>query len=80
MKTILLIAASIAFTAGAAFASSSDGVIASYNHDVRVITLENGRSFTVPRDVAVPALQAGEKVSIQLNDEGDRVTAVLKSY
>lgn len=80
MKTILLLAASIAFTASAALASSSDGVIARYNHDVRVITLENGKSFTVPRDVAVPALQAGEKVSIQLNGEGDRVTAVLKSY
>ncbi|GAA2839191.1 uncharacterized protein DUF1344 [Aminobacter aminovorans] len=80
MKTILLIASSIALTAGVAFAASSDGVVASYNHDVRVITLENGRSFTVPRDVAVPALQAGEKVSIQLNGEGDRVTAVLKSY
>lgn len=57
-----------------------DRVVAKYNHDVRVITLENGRSYTVPRDVALPPLEAGEKVSIILNDEGDRVTAVLKSY
>ncbi|MDH4984071.1 DUF1344 domain-containing protein [Aminobacter anthyllidis] len=79
MKTILLIASPLIFLAGAAFAASSDGVVAKYNHDVRVITLENGRSYTVPRDVALPPLQAGEKVSIQLNGEGDRVTAVLKS-
>lgn len=80
MKNILLIVAPLVFVAGAAFASSFDGVVAKYNHDVRVITLENGRSYTVPRDVALPPLQAGEKVPIILNDEGDRVTAVLKSY
>ncbi len=78
MKTILLIASPLFFLAGAALASSSGGVVAKYNHDVRVITLENGRSYTVPRDVALPPLQAGDNVSIQLNDEGDRVTAVLK--
>ncbi|MCX8572889.1 MULTISPECIES: DUF1344 domain-containing protein [Hyphomicrobiales] len=79
MKTILLIASPLIFIAGAAFASSLDGIVARYNHDVRVITLENGKSVTVPRDVAMPSLQAGEKVSIQLNGEGDRVTAVLKN-
>lgn len=80
MKKLLLIVAPLVFLAGAALASSRDGVVAKYNHDVRVITLENGRSYTVPRDVAMPPLQAGEKVTIMLNDEGDRVTAVLKSY
>ena len=79
MKTILLIASPLIFLAGTAFASSLDGVVARYNHDVRVITLESGQSYTVPRDVALPPLQAGEKVSIILNGERDRVTAVLKS-
>lgn len=79
MKKILLITAPLIFLAGAALASSRDGVVATYNHDLRVITLENGRSYTVPRDVALPALLAGEKVTIMLNGEGDRVTAVLKS-
>lgn len=79
MKKILLIVAPLILLAGAALASSRDGVIAKYNHDVRVITLENGRSYTVPRDVALPPLQAGEKVTIMLNGEGDRVTDVLKS-
>lgn len=79
MKKILLIVAPLILVAGAALASSRDGVIAKYNHDVRVITLENGRSYTVPRDVALPPLETGEKVTIMLNGEGDRVTDVLKS-
>lgn len=79
MKTIILIATPLVFLAGAAFASSPNGVVARYNHDVRVITLENGKSYTVPHHVALPPLQAGETVSVILNDEGDRVTAVLKS-
>lgn len=78
MKKIILAASAIALMSGAAFASSSDGVIKNFNRDTRVITLENGKSFTIPRDVALPALQNGEKVSIQLNDEGDRVTGVLR--
>ncbi len=79
MKKIIIAASAIIITAGAAFASSNDGVISKYNADVRVITLENGKSYTIPRDVALPQLQVGEKVSIQLNDERDKVTGVLKS-
>ncbi|ODT06969.1 MAG: hypothetical protein ABS58_09265 [Mesorhizobium sp. SCN 65-20] len=78
MKKIIIAASALAMMSGAALAST-DGVIAKYNADVRVITLENGKSFTVPRDVALPQLQVGEKVSIQLNDERDKVTGVLKS-
>lgn len=78
MNKIILAASAFALMTGAALASSADGVVAKINSDVRVITLENGRSYTVPRDVALPAIQAGEKVSIQLNDEGDRVQSVLR--
>lgn len=78
MKTLVLAAASLAFMSGAALASSSNGMIAKFNPYTRVVTLESGKSFTIPRDVALPALQVGEKVSIQLNDEGDKVTSVLR--
>ncbi len=78
MKKIIIAASALAIMSGAALASSADGVIAKYNADVRVITLESGKSYTVPRDVALPQLQVGEKVSIQLNGERDRVTGVLK--
>ncbi len=79
MKKIILAASALALMSGAALASSADGIVAKYNSDVRVITLENGQSYTIPRDVAVPSISAGEKVTILLNGEGDRVTTVLKS-
>ncbi|AWC24460.1 DUF1344 domain-containing protein [Aminobacter sp. P9b] len=78
MNKLILAASAFALMTGAALASSSDGVVAKINADARVITLESGQSYTVPRDVALPAIQAGEKISIQLNDEGDRVQSVLR--
>lgn len=78
MNKLILAASAIALMSGAAFASSSNGVIKNINADTRVITLESGKSYTIPRDVALPALQNGDKVSIQLNDEGDRVTGILR--
>jgi hypothetical protein len=78
MKKIILTASAIVLMSGAAFASSANGVVAKFNEEARVITLESGQSYTVPRDVAIPAIQAGEKVSIQLNGEGDKVNAVLR--
>lgn len=78
MKKIVLAATAVALMSASAFASSRDGVIKTFDAHTRVITLENGQSYTVPRDVAIPTLQNGEKVSIQLNDEGDRVTGVLR--
>ena len=79
MKKIILAASAFALMSGAAFAASADGIVAKYNSDVRVITLDNGQSYTIPRDVAVPSISTGEKVTILLNGEGDRVTTVLKS-
>lgn len=78
MKKIILAAAALSVMSGAAFASSASGVVSKLNAQARVITLDNGQSYTVPRDVAMPAIHEGEKVSIQLNDEGDKVRAVLK--
>lgn len=78
MKTLVLAAASLAMMSGAALASSENGMIAKFNSSARVITLDNGKSYTIPRDVALPPIQVGEQVSIQLNDEGDKVTTVLR--
>lgn len=78
MKKIILAASALALMSGAALASNN-GTVAAFNSEARVITLDNGKSYTVPRDVALPAISTGEKVSIQLNDEGDRVTTVFKS-
>ena len=78
MKKIILAVSALALMSGAALASN-DGIVAKYNSETRVITLDNGKSFTIPRDVALPSISTGEKVSIQVNGEGDRVTTVLKS-
>ncbi len=77
MKKIIIAASALAFMSGAAFASSNNGIIKHYDATARVITLESGKSYTIPRDVALPPLQVGEKVSIQLNGERDKVTSVL---
>ena len=78
MKKLILAASALALMSGAALASN-DGVVAKYNSEARVITVDNGKSYTVPRDVALPSISTGEKVTILLNGEGDRVTTVLKS-
>ncbi|AWC24462.1 DUF1344 domain-containing protein [Aminobacter sp. P9b] len=78
MKTIILAASALSIMTGAAFASTASGVVGNINAETRVITLESGKSYTVPRDVALPVIQAGETVSIHFNDEGDKVRAVLR--
>lgn len=78
MKNIIIAASALSIIAGAAIASPSSGIVGNINTGTRVITLESGKSFTVPHDVALPAIQAGDTVSLQLNDEGDKVQAVLR--
>lgn len=78
MKKLILAASALSIIAGSAFASQSSGIVGNINTGTRVITLESGKSFTVPHDVALPAIQAGDTVSLQLNDEGDKVQAVLR--
>ncbi|GAA4111518.1 DUF1344 domain-containing protein [Aminobacter aganoensis] len=78
MKKIIIAASALSIIAGVAIASPASGIVGNINTDTRVITLESGKSFTIPRDVALPALQTGDTVSLQLNDEGDKVQAVLR--
>ena len=77
MRKFALAVAAIALTSGSALASSTNGVVSSYNPQVRVITLQNGQSYTVPRSVPVPAIRAGQNVTITFRDDGDDVTNVL---
>lgn len=77
MRKYVLVAASLAFMSSAALASQANGVVSRVNTQTRVITLENGKSYTIPRDIALPAVQAGQTVSILFNGQNDRVSAVL---
>ncbi|KQU73159.1 hypothetical protein ASC75_05780 [Aminobacter sp. DSM 101952] len=66
---------------GAAWAASADGVVKEFNKDTRVVTMEDGKSYTVPADVALPAdLAAGMKVTVTTaDDDATKVTALTMS-
>lgn len=77
MNKLILAAAAFALFSGSALASDASGVVTRFNADTRVITLQGGGSYTIPRDVALPSVKVGEKISILFNDEGDVVRNVL---
>ena len=77
MKRLILAVSALALMAGVAVARQAQGIVASYNPGTRVIKLQNGSSYTVPRDVAVPRLKPGDKVSIMFNNQGDKVRTVF---
>lgn len=77
MRRLILALSVLALMSGVAVARQAQGIVASYTPSTRVIKLQNGRSYTVPRHVAVPRLNPGDKVSIMFNDEGDKIRTVL---
>ncbi len=79
MNKFFLAVASLVLMSGAALATEANGIVTKFNPQTRVITLNGSKSFTIPRDVALPAVHVGGHVSILLNDEGDRVQSVLTS-
>lgn len=82
MKKLILAAAALTLMSGAALATEIDGVVAKFNPAVRVITLTNGESYTIPRDVAIPPqLAPGKRVAIDEHDNGAKIESVLvRSY
>lgn len=78
MKRILLALTAVALMSGVALAEvDTNGVVKSYDADKRVITLEDGKTFTVEPDVAVPELMAGQKVTVTVDDNrGNQVVRV----
>ncbi len=79
MKKFVLALAAATMMTGSALAAQVDGVVKEFNMEGRAITLEDGKSFIVPADVALPPeLAVGQKVSIQTDDDKvDDVKAVL---
>lgn len=54
-----------------------DGVVKEYNKQTRVVTLEDGTTFTIPEAVVIPPeLKVGAKVDVQTN-KNTKVTNVL---
>lgn len=81
MRKFIIALGAVAFMSGAAWAASADGVVKEFNKETRVITLADGKSYTVPADVAIPPeITACAKVSITLDqDDATKVTAVTLS-
>lgn len=77
MRKFVLAAAAIVMTSASAFASDAVGVVSRYNPEARVITLQSGQSYTIPRDIALPAIRVGEKVTFTFRHDGGEVTGVL---
>lgn len=77
MKRLVLAFAAASFILFPAFAA--DGVVKEYNKQTRVITFEDGTSYTIPEDVAIPPeVKVGAKVSLQTDkNDNTKVTEVL---
>lgn len=81
MKRIFLALAAATLLSGTALAEvDTNGVVKSYDPDKRVITLEDGKTFTVELDVAVPELVPGQKITVTVDeDKANKVERVLIS-
>lgn len=55
-----------------AFAAEAEGKIKSVDREKLTITLENGRSYTLPGEFDVDALQEGMQVLIAYDKVGDQ--------
>lgn len=77
MKRIVLAFAAASFALFPAFAA--DGVVKEYNKETRVLMLEDGTSYTIPDDVAIPPeVKAGAKVAVETDkNDNTKVTGVL---
>lgn len=65
------LAATLMFTA-AAFAAEAEGTIKSVDRENLTITLENGKSYKLPGEFDVEALQEGMHVLLAYDQVGDQ--------
>jgi hypothetical protein len=81
VRKLIIALGAAAFMSGVAWAATVDGVVKEYIKETKVITLEDGKSFTVPPDVAIPPeVAVGAKVSISTaDDDATKVTGVTLS-
>lgn len=81
VRKLIIALGAAALMSGVAWAASVDGVVKEYIKETKVITLEDGKSFTVPPDVAIPPeVAVGAKVSISTaDDDATKVTGVTLS-
>ncbi|KQU72416.1 hypothetical protein ASC75_23820 [Aminobacter sp. DSM 101952] len=81
MRKLVIALGTLAFMSSAAVAITKDGIVREFVPETKVITLEDGTSYTVPPDVAIPAgIAPGAKVSVTTDDDDvTKVTGVTLS-
>ena len=75
IKILAAAVASLAFI-GAAYAATVEGVVQSVDPATRTITLQDGKTFVVPEEVAVDKLAVGAKITVTVDDTTGAVTAI----
>lgn len=82
MKKFVLALAVASLFVGSALAKDVPGTVKSYDKATGVLTMEDGTTYTIPKDVTVdPAAEtAGAKVTISVDDkDATKVTGVKAS-
>ena len=81
MKKLILALAAATLMSGAALATDVNGVVKEFNKDTGVLLLEDGTSYTIPKEVAVaPEVAVGAKVTVTVDDtDATKVTGVMIS-
>ncbi len=70
MRKLILALGTLAIFTGSAFAIDTEGVVRGLNKEKRLITLDDGKTYTIPGDVPLPAdIKVGTKIKITLDDD-----------
>ena len=61
---------------GAAYAATVEGVVQSVDPSTRMITLQDGQSFTAPEGAAIDQIAVGTKIKVTVDDSTGAITAI----
>lgn len=79
MRAVLAPAAVAAFLATSTFAFAATqhdiGKIKSYDVKAMTLTLEDGKTYNLPKDLKMPSLKTGEKVDVTWEQTGAKLKA-----
>jgi hypothetical protein len=76
MKKLMLAAAILAASTFAAFAADVSGAVKSIDAAKMTVTLDDGKTYTLPAGFDATTLKVGEKLTISVGDDGTTITKV----
>jgi hypothetical protein len=79
LRSLALVAA-FTFASGVAWAwATVSGTVISTDLLARTVTLDNGRTFTLPEDVSITDFHSGDKVVLSIGTDHGNVVSVTKA-